>query len=468
MDKQACTFLLVAILILMIVYYTSSRVAEAFEVKRYNTGSKLSSALTPVIWSGDGGSFYVASGITPPLKFLSITREYGVKKLLHGSEVYADKIQFKQNPHRPDKWEIEVYDPTQLAPYIVILPPIDTSGGSATQLATEAFETKPQYDFDVEQRPTYTEYDFMRPQGSRPEDTWDQVWPYHGRITDSPAFKQNGNGNGSMKPRKGPVLPAELQVVKKGEGLPVSFNITQLPDGKIGIYLEDPYELLLYPLIVTDMGRIYVDYNSPGPYGATPLTLFKSTNLNGMITFGQEYKGKLLVNATPNLEPGSIIGIEGQPSLKFRVVCDTKVVGAYLEEFGAYEKQMVKIYPDTIRPVDKVKFIDNDATVGKGAISNMGSTVGGGDTFGRAEITDMFETFDTHRGEARNPTVAMPGEMCEVSHMYVLDIIDPRNNIVVNLDGTTILANGQMGPRVGAPLRPIDLTDKSWWREGDA
>lgn len=446
MDKQTCSFLLVVILVLMIIYYTSSRssATEAFNIKPYNTSlDAIEKIFHPVHWENEDKTFYVSAGKIAPFQFLSMTRGYG-RKLLHGSAVYADKIHFVQDKHRPNQYHIEVFDGIHLAPYKVVLP------GQGD--IKEGFEAA--YQFDLKMDPVYNQYDYIPQEGGRPRDTWDEKWPYHGKIMDSPAFT-------SKPPVEIPRrthLPSELEL--STTGVSASFTIHLEPDGTIGVYLEDPDELMLYPLMVNEMGRAYIDHAAPGPVGATPLTLFKSTNLYGTVKYAKEYKGQLVASIAPNPEVGSIISIEDFPNLYFKVLCDQAIISDFTEEFGLYGEKIKVSNPDRIKPSD----MSTLKTHGERHFNNQGFLIGA-DTFGRTK--EGFKGANTMipRANARETNVQMPGHICNTSHLYVLQILDPTKSFTIMLDGRTLLADGNTGPTISPPLDPGRMVNKGWQAE---
>ena len=501
LNRSSCSFLLVAILVLMLIHYTTTGSKENFNVGYYNKQNNLDTVLKQTLFSTKYKTFYLAVGNKRKGldRFININNDGTIIT----DTTDAAKIHFVEDVLRPDLWHIEIYD--------------DFSG-KILRLVNDlkenfkAFHVNPN---SLKEAHLSDLYDIEQ-EGSNSEDTSSIVWSdklSNNWVTDTDNLDvsllnaQKRTMENRFRGNK------RINLVFEEKGAPATFRV-ETQNGTIQLLYFESSTNILYPITVSDDNEVFVNYASDGE--PTPFRLYVGNNITGGIKGAAFWKNHYILNFSPAPQPGTFITLGNRsgdvikraqyinksrtrsgineligdieintqrmvdndiiPYL-FKVLCPPKLIKTYLEHGG---KELSQFNNTEDLNIDNVpnKVIDPSSISGATSseyksyiptsVTNT-SYKSSPDNDVQTNVYSSFEKFSNSNQPDKNSiTLEDPNLICIRSHLYVVEVYDYTGRYIILPNNTTIdTTTGNKGPNMPLLITANDIKDKNWVIWGD-
>lgn len=460
LDKTSCSFILVAILILMLIHYTSNTPKEKFTITQYNGSGTLDDVFIPSEFDVTYKTFYVAVGKVKqtPERFLSMNSN----EELVASTNTASKITFVPDPRRQNSWNINIYD--------------DATGKTlflTSTLSKEGYEN-----YHTNQIGFNTPHGALPDQiqqGATPPESADINWDEEWTPQTLAAIDTNINSMRSNARQYSSENPVVLTF--SDDRRPASFKLN-ISGNVIEPMYYDSVDHALYPLGVLPDNKVTVFRNAS--YVSSGFRLFVGSNITGIIEGAQFWNTHLVTKITPSPKPGTFITIGDKSEafiMRVQHAIKTRTTNDIFQLVGDLEvKEDDQIARGIIPYIFKVTCppqIIQDFTNSPN-VDNLVKDIDLDDIKPEKPSNGIFKVCDftdvgapsimSQCGSFERFTLD-PTSICTQSHTYILEVYDYSGRYIIAPNGTTIDAlTGSPGPDMPYLITPELITGRTWHR----
>lgn len=284
LDKNTCNFILVTILVIMLIYYSTTGQKENYMVGDFNKANKLNEIFQPGIFDSKNKVFYisVANIRGKDGKYFLTDREDYFNNLVLGTNMTdASMIYFKEDSYNPDLWNIKVINET-MEELLTLVSGARKMDAYHQQILTglqENYEDRLTYLPGSGHGPENLQAPISRlpVQGIRSQDSMDIGWDSNlntkalgvlGGTISSDKIVTNNNS----------VATGGIILGRHGQGMPLSFRIKR-EGNQIQIFHLQLAGMKEFPMVVDEDGNISIDYSGLGQ--ATTFELWLGSGLSG-------------------------------------------------------------------------------------------------------------------------------------------------------------------------------------------